>query len=126
MQTHTKNNKFEIQIIHFKSASYDLNNEDKLKLETVIQKLKKEPVKNLEIISYTDSRGDEKDNLELSKKRSEAVQSFLIEKGIAKNRTKAIGMGEKNLLNNCADNVECSESEHQVNRRTELKFYLNK
>lgn len=124
--TRTKKNKFETQIIHFKSASYDLNSEDKLKLENVIQKLKEETVKNLEIISYTDSRGEEKDNLELSKKRSEAVQSFLIEKGIAKNRIKAIGMGEKNLLNNCVNNVNCSENEHQVNRRTELKFYSNK
>ena len=30
-------------------------------------------------------------------------------------------MGENQLRNGCADGVNCSEEEHQYNRRTELK-----
>ena len=31
------------------------------------------------------------------------------------------GYGESQLLNRCADGVNCSESDHQINRRTEFK-----
>jgi len=31
-------------------------------------------------------------------------------------------MGEKQLLNRCANDVVCSEKEHELNRRTEFKF----
>lgn len=124
--THSPKNNYETQTIYFKSASFDLTNEDKLKLDAVVNKLKKETKKNLEIISHTDSRGDEKDNLVLSKKRSEAVLNYLVEKGISKVRIKAIGKGETKLLNKCVNNVTCTEDEHQINRRTEFRFYTKK
>ncbi|HQI71200.1 MAG TPA: hypothetical protein PLT47_10645, partial [Bacteroidales bacterium] len=31
------------------------------------------------------------------------------------------GYGEKVLINNCSDGVECTEEDHQLNRRTEFK-----
>jgi outer membrane protein OmpA-like peptidoglycan-associated protein len=35
-----------------------------------------------------------------------------------------MGYGESQLINKCADDVPCSEVEHQQNRRTELKLLL--
>ena len=32
-----------------------------------------------------------------------------------------MGLGESNPLNHCRDGVDCSEEEHLVNRRTEIK-----
>ena len=43
-------------------------------------------------------------------------------KGINKLRLKAIGYGETKLLNKCANDVECTDDEHKINRRTEFKI----
>jgi len=45
----------------------------------------------------------------------------LISRGIAGSRVVARGFGEKQLRNNCADAANCTEEEHQYNRRTEVR-----
>jgi outer membrane protein OmpA-like peptidoglycan-associated protein len=45
---------------------------------------------------------------------------WLIKNGISKNRLTAKGYGETQLTNNCSDGIECSEDEHQANRRSEF------
>jgi len=42
----------------------------------------------------------------------------LVSNGIDRNRLSAKGYGEYQLVNQCADGVECSEEEHQLNRRS--------
>jgi outer membrane protein OmpA-like peptidoglycan-associated protein len=47
-------------------------------------------------------------------------------KGLNTTRIKLIkGMGESQLTNHCKDGVECSDNEHQVNRRVEVKVRNN-
>lgn len=46
--------------------------------------------------------------------------NYLTSKGIASKRLKAKGFGESQPVNKCVDGVECSEVEHQKNRRTEF------
>lgn len=46
--------------------------------------------------------------------------AYLERKGIAKSSMTPKGYGETNLVNNCYDSVQCSEAEHQENRRTEV------
>ena len=77
----------------------------------------------IEINSHTDARGSKEANLALSEKRALAVAEYLVMKGIDKNRIIAKGKGEGVLVNDCADGVKCSESEHAANRRTEFKLY---
>ena len=48
--------------------------------------------------------------------------TYIASKGIAKNRMQATGYGESELTNGCADNVNCTEEQHQQNRRTEIKI----
>jgi outer membrane protein OmpA-like peptidoglycan-associated protein len=45
---------------------------------------------------------------------------WLISKGIAKERLTSKGFGETQLINKCADGVECTEAEHQLNRRSQF------
>jgi len=65
------------------------------------------------IEGYTDSRGSFKSNQRLSKRRANAVRTYLIkEGGIDPSRVKAVGMGEKNPV---ADNDTAEGRE--LNRR---------
>jgi len=43
-----------------------------------------------------------------------------VSKGISSNRISGKGYGETQLINNCKNGVKCSETEHQLNRRTEF------
>jgi|GEM_PF-990114 len=93
------------------------------KLNGIVVKLKENPKTTLEIISHTDSNGDVKANQSLTLKQSNIIAKYLISKGINKNRIKSIGRGEDDLLNKCKDGIDCLESEHKENRRTEFKFF---
>jgi outer membrane protein OmpA-like peptidoglycan-associated protein len=75
----------------------------------------------VELSAHTDSRGSSKDNLNLSQKRAQSCVDYLIQKGVPKANIVAKGYGEGKLVNKCSDGVECTEEEHQANRRTEIK-----
>ncbi len=107
----------------FKSGGFALSPDAKQKLNSIVVKLNQNPTTRLEIISHTDSKGDAKLNLELSNKRSKIIFDYLITKGVSKTRLSAIGKGETELLNKCADGVPCSVKENDLNIRTEFKFY---
>lgn len=74
----------------------------------------------VQITSHTDSRGTKSYNKRLSKRRAESVVRYLIKNGIDKKRLKASGKGETITVNECYDGVECTEEQHQENRRTEF------
>ena len=76
----------------------------------------------IEIRSHTDSRATTQFNETLSKNRSSAVVQYLVKRGIDASRMEASGYGESQLLNECADGVECTEEQHQLNRRSEFKI----
>ena len=77
----------------------------------------------IEVISHTDSRGSAAYNLELSQLRAESVMNYLISKGVAPSRIRSIGRGEQELLNHCSDGIRCTDEQHGLNRRTEIKLY---
>jgi len=106
-----------------KIAGTSLTKDITTKLDAIVVKLKSNPKTHLEIISHTDCIGDAKANTDLTVKRATAISNYLVSKGIAKTRLKAIGKGEAESLNKCKDGVTCSEAENEVNRRTILKFH---
>lgn len=125
----TSGKKTEITItenIHYPVASSAITAEAATKLDKVISVLQNDPSITLQLVAHTDSRGDEAANLTLSEARAKAAVQYMIKKGIAKERVSGSGMGEGQLLNRCADNVSCSEQEHQANRRTEFRFIKKK
>ena len=75
----------------------------------------------IELSSHTDSRGGGDYNLKLSQARAESAKQFLRSKGINDNRVRAVGYGESQPRNKCIDGVNCTEEDHQYNRRTEVK-----
>lgn len=76
----------------------------------------------IEIGAHTSSEGSKGYNLEHTQKIANAIRTKLAAMGIDEKRLTAIGYGEKYLLNDCNDKVPCSEAEHQVNKRIEIKI----
>jgi outer membrane protein OmpA-like peptidoglycan-associated protein len=82
--------------------------------------MKQNPDMKVDIRSHTDSRQTHKYNQKLSDRRAKATMDFMIKNGIDKSRLTAKGYGETELVNECKDNVPCSEAQHQKNRRSEF------
>lgn len=122
MQEIKKDVKFEIKNILYDLAKWDLRPESKTELDKLVEFLTVNDNIKVELSSHTDSRASKSYNQTLSQKRAQSCVDYLIEKGIAKDRIIAKGYGESQLLNQCSDGVECSEDEHQRNRRTEIKI----
>lgn len=76
----------------------------------------------VELSAHTDSRQSKKYNQWISERRAKRVADYLISFGIKPDRITSKGYGEEKLVNNCSDGVECTEDEHQKNRRTEIKL----
>jgi outer membrane protein OmpA-like peptidoglycan-associated protein len=58
--------------------------------------------------------------MKLSDRRAKSTREWLIKRGIDASRLTAKGYGESQLVNKCADGVQCTEAEHQLNRRSEF------
>lgn len=89
-------------------------------LEALAAMMKQYPSMEIELIAHTDSRGDNAYNLALSLRRAESAKDFLVSRNVEPKRIRAFGYGESQLRNHCSDGVECSEEDHQRNRRTEV------
>jgi len=91
-------------------------------LDNVVSVMNTNPSLRIELSSHTDSRGNDDYNLKLSQRRADAAVNYLVSKGISRSRLVAKGYGETRLLNHCGNGVNCSEEQHQENRRTEIKI----
>ncbi|MCA0932945.1 OmpA family protein [Lutimonas saemankumensis] len=76
----------------------------------------------IEASSFTDSRGTDAYNMELSKRRARAAVEYLKSKGIDESRIRSKGYGEDKLMNQCVNGIDCTDESHQMNRRTEFNF----
>lgn len=106
--------------IYFNFDKYDLRPDGKEELEWVRQILKDYPTMKVQISAHTDSRAPDAYNITLSKNRAESVKKYLINEGVDGGRISSKGYGENKLKNRCSDGVQCSEIEHQRNRRVEF------
>lgn len=88
---------------------------------TVLALMKDMPNIKVQIGSHTDSRGKDDYNQRLSQRRAESVVNYLVDNGISRNRLVAKGYGETKLQNKCSNGVECTETQHQMNRRTDFQ-----
>lgn len=91
-------------------------------LDKWVTYLKEHPTAEVELLSHTDSRGSNAYNIDLSKRRANSAEKYLISKGVAASRIfKKLWFGEGKLTNDCGDGMPCSKDAHQSNRRTEIK-----
>jgi outer membrane protein OmpA-like peptidoglycan-associated protein len=109
---------FEITEIYFDLDQSTIRKDAIAPLEKIVQALQEYPSIKIEIGSHTDSRQHRKYNKLLSQRRAEATMAYLVQRGIAPERLTAKGYGESQLVNQCADGIICSETEHQLNRRS--------
>jgi outer membrane protein OmpA-like peptidoglycan-associated protein len=111
-----------IEAINYGSDEYKVTKTAQMTLDKIVKIMKENPTLKLEIVSHTDARGDDKLNMTLSQKRSQAVADYLAAGGIDNGRLTATGKGETMLRNRCLNKVDCSEKEQSYNRRTEFNF----
>lgn len=106
--------------IYFALNSSYLNEASKKVLDKLVEFMNENMDVSLNITSHTDSRGTNKYNNWLSKRRAERTVDYLLNEGISSGRLKAEGLGEEKLANHCKDEVPCTEEEHRMNRRSEF------
>jgi outer membrane protein OmpA-like peptidoglycan-associated protein len=82
------------------------------------------PEISLVIESHTDSRASDSYNQKLSELRANTVTKYLEEKGINEKRVSSAWFGNLKLIFDCPDESDCPDSNHQLNRRTELKLVI--
>ncbi|MGC9332158.1 MAG: OmpA family protein [Bacteroidales bacterium] len=137
---------FEIPNIEFEFGSFALTDKAKHSLDSVVELLNNNPNLVIELSAHTDMIGTDEDNMELSKKRADAVADYLISKGIAPGRLQTRGFGESQPIvideqHNEYDWLEegdvltpefieqLSEEQqkiaNQMNRRTEFRVIQN-
>jgi outer membrane protein OmpA-like peptidoglycan-associated protein len=90
-------------------------------LDGLVAYLKQFPGVTIDLSSNTDARGSAAYNQALSQKRAVSARDYLIAHGIDPRRVTAHGYGETRLVNGCSDGVPCTETQHQANRRTEVR-----
>ncbi len=91
-------------------------------LDALVTLMQEYPSMEVELMAHTDARGDAAYNRSLSRERALSAKDYLSRKGIAAERIKARGMGEVAIRNHCENGVECSDKEHEYNRRTEVRI----
>lgn len=118
------NDSWMLNNIHYNFDKWNIRADAEPILDSLITLLRMYPIR-VELGSHTDSRGTFEYNDRLSQRRAESVVAYLVEHGIDSSRVTAKGYGKRFLLNRCVDRVPCSERDHQVNRRTEVKVISN-
>ncbi|QDP86336.1 OmpA family protein [Chryseobacterium sp. SNU WT5] len=107
-------------MVNFGFDSSDLTSSAKLNLDKLADVLKNNPDTNINIYGYTDSKGADSYNLSLSDRRSAAVKSYMMMKGVASSRMMTMGMGE-------ADPIASNDTDagRAQNRRVEFAITAN-
>ncbi|WP_282163035.1 OmpA family protein [Ulvibacterium marinum] len=110
----------QLSTIYFDFDKYNIRKDSEVEVEKVIAAMEKYPSLRIKVNSHTDSRGKDSYNLWLSQKRAESTVNYMISKGISSDRLEGEGFGETKLVNQCENGVRCSNTEHELNRRSEF------
>lgn len=111
---------YDISNIHWDYNKWNIRADAIPYLDQVVKTLKDNLDLKVQIQSHCDCRGSHHFNDQLSKKRAKAVVDYIVLKGVPRKLFRSKGFGERRLVNRCKDGVDCSENEHQENRRTDF------
>ena len=114
-----------VEMLNMETIEFELNesallDSSKESLLKVVRLMDKFPTMTIEFGAHTDARGGDGYNMHLSGARASVTVNYLISIGADPKRIVGKGYGETKLVNRCANNVDCTEIEHQQNRRTEF------
>lgn len=104
--------------IFFDYNKTDLNKESFSELNRLVDMMKKNPKMKIAIGGHTDSKGSDEYNIKLASERAEAVQNYLIKKGVAANRMSIKTLGKSDPLTANEENADGAA----LNRRVDITF----
>ncbi len=107
--------------IRFVPGKATLNQSAVRHLDAIVELMQRYPEMEIDLEVHTDSRGDAKANQTLSSERANNAKAYLAHKGIDASRVNAMGKGQSQLRNRCSDGVQCTDVEHEVNNRIEVR-----
>jgi len=84
--------------VEFRKGTADLTFESYQFLEPLVLKLQTYPEVEIELHGHTDAMGNFANNMQISQMRAETVRQYLIAKGIAPQRLRAVGFGSSNSI----------------------------
>ena len=119
--TAKKDTKLKINNIYFYFDKGKIKEESYPILDNIVDYLNQDKTIKIELSAHTDCIGKDSYNLALSKKRAKACLKYLVDHGIDKSRVKAVGYGEKYILNDCSLQRK-DEKAAELNRRVEIKI----
>lgn len=100
----------------------NLRSESAASLERLRKLMKDNPSIDVQIYSYTDSKGSASYNLNLSQERAQSVVDYLVQKGIDRSRLSAKGMGKEDPKAPNKINGKDNPAGRQMNRRTSFRI----
>lgn len=111
------------KIVYYDFDKANVRDPDATKtMEEVLKFVKEHDEVRLLMNSYCDARGTNAYNQKLSKRRAETATKWLTDRGMDRKVVEKMEWaGESMLINRCADGSMCSEEDHQLNRRTEIR-----
>lgn len=118
------------QVVVLRNIYFDFDNasirpDAALELDKIVAFLNSDPGLRIELSAHTDSRGSHEYNMKLSQRRADSAVAYLVSRGIDKDRLTAKGYGFIKPVNHCEGGVDCTEEEHEFNRRVEF-FVMGK
>lgn len=113
---------FILDPIYFDYDKWNIRRDSRIILDELAIKLERYPTIYIKISSHTDNRGSDAYNDLLSKRRAESTRNYLALVGyVNARRMEYEGYGERVLKVPCKEE-ECTETEHQLNRRSEFEI----
>ncbi len=118
--------KIKIENVYFEFDKSNVITFYQQQIDSVYNILANNPTYQLEVSGHTDSKGSDKYNEVLSKKRAEAVSAYLVKKGVEKARIKTSYLGESQPIapNEGKDGSDDPEGRAR-NRRVEFKVIVD-
>ncbi len=113
---------YKIDNIYYDYDKANIREDAKPALNGIIQMLGQYEDMSIQINSHTDCRGSAAYNKNLSRDRAASVIRYLQQRGISKSRLQSKGFGETKPVETCNNCDDCTDTQHQRNRRTEFQI----
>jgi len=115
--------------IYFDYNKSNIRDDAKTELDKIVITMNDNPNMIVKVSAYTDSRANESFNQILSNARAKSTVKYIQDRITDPDRISGKGYGESNLVNNCKEEGDiksnCTEAQHQKNRRTEFIIVKN-
>jgi len=118
--THTVGKVMRLDNLIFDRGRAKISPESYPELDEVAKMLHTYPKMIIQLEGHTDFRGDPKENMKLSQERVIAVKTYLVSKGVNKNKVKTKAFGGTSPISR-----ENTEEAHTINRRVEARILEN-